>query len=135
MAAFLGLPIAVLIFVATALAVHLPTTFPFRETIVGFSRNAAVITVISAYGGATLQMAISYFHTEHPPYIFGPSLVVMTTTSLLPVACLFAGLWWAGIPIGGNASDVVARLRWLFAALPSIQVAIWGSAAALGRLF
>jgi len=134
MAAMMGLPIAASILVATALAVRLPPTFPWHETIVDLSRNVAVLIVLGAYVGATWQMATSYFYAEHPLDIIGPGLIAIGTTALLPVACLFAGLWWAGIPIGGNADDMVARLRWFFAVLPGIQLAIWGSAAALGRL-
>jgi hypothetical protein len=129
-----GLPIAASILVATALAIHLPAAIPWRETLVDLSRNLAVLIVLGAYVGATWQMATSCFYSEHPLDVIGPGLIVMGTTALLPVACLFAGLWWAGIPIGENAGDVVARLRWFFAVLPGIQVAIWGSAAALGRL-
>lgn len=134
MAALVGLPIAASIFLATAASIYLPATFPWRDWIVDISRNVAVIAVVGGYVGVTWQMATSYFYSEHPLDIIGPGLIAMSTTALLPVACLFAGLWWAGVPVGENAADIVARLRWLFAVLPGMQVVLWGIAAAMGRL-
>jgi hypothetical protein len=135
MAAWLGLPIAILIFLATAMAVYLPATFPFQETIVSLSRSAAVLVVMSVYAGVTWQLATNFFYTDHPLAIVGVGLLAMATTAVLPGVCLFLSLWWAGIPIGSDASEIVARLRWLSAALPAIQAIVWTGAGAIGRLF